>query len=1101
MAHVSVQSQLMLHYSAEEVAPLSELFTVVRDEHSEALVFSKGNDGKFYMMKDNRSSGSNELVDLSKKLQMTGHVRTFAVSQDRDLTIHVVVAEAGTSPNETKIHILKPFKPSDMAWLAEDDLSKRILHGPVCQYNIERILLGNSDDAQGRPLVAAVYTDGVDVTKHAQILLIQFADDDSHWTFRKDFKLLEHADRVYDLCPASIPGARGIFILYELQAEKRLSFVGIPGSYGFSLGTLLETPPGAVRLASLTNAGGKYTDLIVAGKGLYRFPALSCAQSGSKAVLVSLRGSQDYANVVEMQVASAKGAQFPYLSIWCRTQEQSGSTIRYQLFELQYDLLKDMSPVVPLVPLPSNSPQKFAPMLDPVTLSQKLLVTDASDARKIKVLEQAGDTKIWQPAKDLTVHAQSNHRSIPAYMSVISLTDEHTAAPLPFQRVKISSPSSITVSVNGRPTTIGPGAHDVIADFGGNISVISHAEDLVPHTYTLTSPESKDILKGQAVHVDPAAEAVKRLQQLGKIGSDLLSQATTGGQDEKAWAMQSIQELSECTKSLATQAPSNAHASSTTSDSWEFWGWICQLASGVKSWAVERLGDLWRLVVDAAGRVFHFVLDCIGEVFSALRFILEDRLGIPVGRIIQYFGFLFDWDDILHTQSVLATQVEYFLTFPAELLQQRVEPEINEYVDNVKSRFGAPQASSEALNTAATTKPREDQQQAQAFNKPEVYWTTNLLHHGRLFSAAGGEDVALLNKDTENTVGSAVEAEEGSLTPAAAKLRASLSSLLESLSSLSLAHIRDLLVNTVATQSLELIRKVLTAMVRAGATVLDNVRKVLTSPLEIPIISSLCRKLLGKPAVSLLDAMCLILAIPATVIYKLVSGKSPKILSKLPVRRILEGSPPTDPAGWVNKLEDWLVEYKPLLNAANRFVDAFVIGSKAFELLPDQQDLALDEDVEVTKVTKATVAFLIVAWLPAAPLERPVYGLQHIRRFSWIISCVPIFAQLSTSRKKQGLLRLVIASLQAICHVIYIPADWDQIAGHGAGWATAYVSHVVLTDLTKITSPILTVAATTEALSVELWAGWSLMAAMGWTVGNFRYAIDPSMDNVSLYGT
>lgn len=369
-------------------------------------------------------------------------------------------------------------------------------------------------------------------------------------------------------------------------------------------------------------------------------------------------------------------------------------------------------------------------------------------------------------------------------------------------------------------------------------------------------------------------------------------------------------------------------------------------------------------------------------------------------------------------------------------MKQSLEPMIDKYIGQTKAQFVAtsiaPAASDEYQAVHSSSSRSEDEErQSQAFNSLQIYWTTNLALNGGVSKV--DQVTSLLRKDRAAAIENFLQKEEfGALGLSLEKLQVSLSTLLKSAFGISLADLKDLLVDTVATGSLELVRELLLLLGAASASMVDNLRKMMQSGLEIPMLSSLCRKLLRKPTITLRDVVCLLNAMPATIAYKIVSGKGPQSLTKedAATRRLLDqaDSNPLDAIkGCVNWLGDFIQKRKPLFNAANRFADLAVIGTTFYQLCPMADDRLVNPKIERTAFNSFKPIFLLLAWFASMPTRPPVSDMDRLRRFSWIFSGAPIFAQWQTSRRREMMLRFCLGIIQTVLHLGFIAEEWNSI--------------------------------------------------------------------------
>lgn len=137
MASISFDSELMTQQVAGVAIPTSTNFVAVNDENGRAMIFSIGDDGVFYLTKEDET-GSRIIVNLSNALKIVGvTIAAFDVAQNiSDSTLYVVVA------SKSDLIVLKPFKPSTV-YLANPnlDLTPFIMSGGPAVTTVQGIYM------------------------------------------------------------------------------------------------------------------------------------------------------------------------------------------------------------------------------------------------------------------------------------------------------------------------------------------------------------------------------------------------------------------------------------------------------------------------------------------------------------------------------------------------------------------------------------------------------------------------------------------------------------------------------------------------------------------------------------------------------------------------------------------------------------------------------------------------------------------------------------------------------------------------------------------------------------------------------------------------
>ncbi|MBS0265403.1 MAG: hypothetical protein JSS02_25940, partial [Planctomycetes bacterium] len=309
--------------------------------------------------------------------------------------------------------------------------------------------------------------------------------------------------------------------------------------------------------------------------------------------------------------------------------------------------------------------------------------------------------------------------------------------------------------------------------------------------------------------------------------------------------------------------------------------------------------------------VIKFVVKTIQDVVSAVSSAFR-YLGAKIEQAIDWLKEFFDWGDILNTKRVM----EYYLNEVLGNLVNNLDPNSPSYIQPlieaqfealIKLVVGDKQDSgtgvfSRAKQTFGTTtfngtvaqtpvdpkvgsqglQPTGTQNTFQAHQVKSSYARTKSETHihqgGRVTPSGGGAACAALDAgaldDFFTLVTSLLKSnEQGSpYSQARAQLQANLKSL---------KHPRDLfstalndflaMMKELVEIVIKIIEDVLLALLKIAGAGLAGFQDLLNYPLHIPVISWLYQQISDHP-LTLLDLFCLIMAIPATLIYKLIWG-------------------------------------------------------------------------------------------------------------------------------------------------------------------------------------------------------------------------------------
>lgn len=296
---------------------------------------------------------------------------------------------------------------------------------------------------------------------------------------------------------------------------------------------------------------------------------------------------------------------------------------------------------------------------------------------------------------------------------------------------------------------------------------------------------------------------------------------------------------------------------------------ISWLASGVDALVQlfeDVANDVWYLIVTIGDVVFHAVLDCVEAVMAAATYVYN-AIKIAVEDVIKFLEFLFGWQDILVTHRVLKN---VFLCLAQstidgiEAAKAQVITLSGELQSQIDSWADIPDFTQTASATIAANKPVNGQNSAPG----------NLgVHH---FQGSAAASSSTLSPDSPaeailNDLVSLLEAEGDTLSGAATAIK---TDIIDQFSTLTVTDVIKKFLAIVADTVLQSTENVLVTVLDVFAQLVQGMIDVLTATLDIPVLSWLYHDLTGED-LSFLDVVCLVAAIPVTIIYKAAAQAAP----------------------------------------------------------------------------------------------------------------------------------------------------------------------------------------------------------------------------------
>ena len=288
---------------------------------------------------------------------------------------------------------------------------------------------------------------------------------------------------------------------------------------------------------------------------------------------------------------------------------------------------------------------------------------------------------------------------------------------------------------------------------------------------------------------------------------------------------------------------------------------------------VEDLAEeVWHMVVEIAGQVYHGILDCVEKIVAAATW-LYNAIKVAIEDIIQFFEFLFGWQDILTTHKVLKNffiqTAQYAIaeignTKTAVINgMQQIQTNINNWA-GIPNWGGIPTFEQTSGSTSASNPPPDGQNSAPS-NLGVHHFKGNCASSSSSVAPADPVEtifndlIALMNKEGETLAGAANEIK---------------TQIIDQFASLSVTDVIKRFLAIISDTILQTAENAITMMLDIIAQLLTGMMDILTATIDIPVLSWLYKQLTQED-LSFIDLLCLISAIPVTLIYKIATDKAP----------------------------------------------------------------------------------------------------------------------------------------------------------------------------------------------------------------------------------
>jgi hypothetical protein len=492
---------------------------------------------------------------------------------------------------------------------------------------------------------------------------------------------------------------------------------------------------------------------------------------------------------------------------------------------------------------------------------------------------------ITLPPTATTQHATAIH----SYTTHIQVTDAN-GQQAPNVSVALTATNVTSVYINHLYYLIGPSPIQLTTDALGTITIVELTESLTATRYQISVASQTQIpvntmdtaWQRNAQYTTAASlQSAKIVNRDGSTRNFVPSGTSPQDLEAIAASNKSLAQAYDDFKSsptppapglrvLASPAAMTLQAESIGDgilvDLGDLLKWLASGVDALVKIIQDIANDVWYIIVSIGDDVYQAVLDCVEAVLAATTWIYN-AIKIAVEDIIKFLEFLFGWQDILVTQRVLKnvflclgqSTIDGIEAAKAQVvgLSSKLQPQINRWAD-------IPSFPQTAADTSAANPPANGQNSAPA----------NLgIHHFQGSATLSSSSLSPLGPDEKilNDLVTLLKSEGDTLASAADAIK---TEIIDQFSTLSVTDVIKKFLAIVADTVLPSTENVLVTALDVFGQLAQGMIDALTAKLDIPVLSWLYHELTGED-LSFLDVVCLVAAIPVTIIYKAAANAVP----------------------------------------------------------------------------------------------------------------------------------------------------------------------------------------------------------------------------------
>ncbi|KAI0841842.1 hypothetical protein F5Y06DRAFT_258371 [Hypoxylon sp. FL0890] len=917
MITIKQDSELMTNYIPANPVPAGNRFVGIKDAHSRPACFSLSSDKKLNLII--QSDDAATLVDFGELAGIHGDVQAFNVQQspNSDLSLCVATDEGnGTS----SFWFLDKLHPRNLTGNVPKD---RIVKGNGLP-SIHHLFMSNfgTDGSTSTPLVFAAFQPTDRITSEQQLGFVNVAGStvklDTSWS------LSTNPEKIIDIAFGTCDLGDGLFVLYEVGDKTKIQFKIFQGD-GDDFVVEPKCPPGVRSIATFMDPELNESVLITGGDVLSSHSSDQYLSTQNEGDIIA-----SSMNIKDLHIAQADGE----LRIWYTT---LASSVHYYTCKTSALSKGTTTPL-----LPKGRAGRISPLLAAHGSGKATsYVLSVGKSGNLTLLQQDPATKIWQNYPFYHASA-TNLTEVKGYTLRIQAKSDQTSgdgkenerALIPNCWLRLYSSGTIRCLVNGLETELSRDGSWFRTDMEGTLHVIFETSDASCHKVFVdcfcagtSSPRSPSDLRVLSTPpLNPSAKVIAKLSNI-KSGDDLLAARTQNGErvlgqnvskadaDKAASAIamlvghldkvdvrdtrkfaahMSSLRMAQKTNLLAFQPLQLSIWDDIVDAGSEAWNWVKDRVEDVVDWACdvvdrvidrveEAVGKVVQMTINLGNEVYKFVLDSVTTIATGISWVFE-KLGAALDKLIEWVGFLFQWDDILTTTDSLVTIFNAGLDYgqlKVGALEEKAKTWIGETKTEIKDALARIRSQnqdelSQVSKSDVSSKSDNPMEDSVAFN-----WVGYQIQHGGVVTnatitpPAGGGDtndkvIAEIWDEFKNQFKVAENFVRNLSGDFIDLIKSNTWDDVTTVLSKFTDDLIDLIMDTLGNAT-----GVILKIVRLG---IGTVKSLGNFEIECPVITQLWKLATGGRPLTLFNFCALLISIPTTIIQKAVTGKKPAAL-------------------------------------------------------------------------------------------------------------------------------------------------------------------------------------------------------------------------------
>jgi len=282
-----------------------------------------------------------------------------------------------------------------------------------------------------------------------------------------------------------------------------------------------------------------------------------------------------------------------------------------------------------------------------------------------------------------------------------------------------------------------------------------------------------------------------------------------------------------------------------------------------------NVDDVLHFVITWAGTVYSFVCDTVAAIGKALSWVFA-KIKVGVEKMIDYAGFIFKWNDILQFSDSIVTYFNVSLQYGQDQIDA-LDDKAKSFIENLRETLhNRVQPNTVSANT--TTEDTSATSDTNGVKHGVGYnWPGYQLNHGG-FQKDSQMSISTITSDEQDTITN-IWTDFNNELEVIKDLVNDIGNTLCSLfnSNTDSSELFNQFTDDMIDALCDSFENILDIFLKSIVLLLQKVSDLANYAIEIPVFTALWKDISEGRDFTLLNAIALIVAIPATVLYKLVT--------------------------------------------------------------------------------------------------------------------------------------------------------------------------------------------------------------------------------------